>query len=130
MLIEIESILRPFAQQIETLVRSKLLASLGLGSELRKTKGKINAVLGAIKQRKKGPIQLCPVPGCKERAAPVFGMVCVKHKGLSKTLIAKYREARRAKTTKGKPKLKLVPKAKPKAPAKVLAKPALAKKAA
>jgi hypothetical protein len=47
--------------------------------------------------RKKPPIQLCPVPGCSERAAPIFGMVCAKHKDLPKTKIKKYREERRAK---------------------------------
>lgn len=39
--------------------------------------------------------QLCPVPGCKNRAAPVFGMVCADHKKVSKKLIASYRRARR-----------------------------------
>lgn len=48
-------------------------------------------------KRRKGPIQLCPVPGCRERAAPVFGMVCKGHRALPKKLIAKYRAARRAK---------------------------------
>ena len=47
--------------------------------------------------RKKGPIQLCPVPRCKNRAAPVFGMVCSDHKGIAKATIKKYREARKAK---------------------------------
>jgi hypothetical protein len=51
-------------------------------------------------RRKKAPIQLCPVPGCGNRAAPVFGMVCSKHKDLPKSQIAKYREARRAKKQK------------------------------
>lgn len=50
--------------------------------------------------RRKGPIQLCPSPGCKERAAPVFGMVCKKHKSASKTQIKKWREARRVKAKK------------------------------
>lgn len=50
-----------------------------------------------IKARKKGPIQLCPSPGCRERAAPVYGMLCKKHKGVSKTIVAKWREARRKK---------------------------------
>src|SRR5262245_4661799 len=36
------------------------------------------AVGGAGRKRRKGPIQLCPVPGCPNRAAPVFGMVCAK----------------------------------------------------
>ena len=50
--------------------------------------------------RKKAPLQLCPVPGCRNPAAPVFGMVCAKHKDVSKATIKKYREARKAK--KGK----------------------------
>lgn len=49
------------------------------------------------KKRRKAPIQLCPVPGCKNRAAPIFGMVCSKHKGIAKSKIRKYREARRDK---------------------------------
>jgi hypothetical protein len=40
--------------------------------------------------------QLCPVPGCKNPAAPVFGMVCKEHKNLAKAKIKKYREQRRA----------------------------------
>jgi hypothetical protein len=54
------------------------------------------ASMGARKPRKKPPIQLCPVPGCTERAAPIFGMVCAKHKDVAKAKIRKYREARRA----------------------------------
>jgi hypothetical protein len=49
------------------------------------------------RKRRKAPIQLCPVPGCTNRAAPVFGMVCSKHKDLPKAEIKKYREARRAR---------------------------------
>jgi hypothetical protein len=51
----------------------------------------------AKKARKKLPRQLCPVPGCKNPAAPVFGMVCAKHKDVAKAKIKKYREARKAK---------------------------------
>jgi hypothetical protein len=51
--------------------------------------------------RKKAPIQLCPVPGCTERAAPIFGMVCSKHKDVPKTKIKQYREARRAQKVGG-----------------------------
>jgi hypothetical protein len=43
------------------------------------------------------PKQLCPVPGCKNPAAPVFGMVCAKHKDVPKAQIKKYREQRKAK---------------------------------
>src|SRR5204863_7828276 len=54
------------------------------------------------RRRRKAPIQLCPVPGCTNRAAPVFGMVCAKHKDLPKATIKKYRDARRAKKQKAK----------------------------
>ena len=54
------------------------------------------------RKRRKGPIQLCPVPGCNNRAAPVFGMVCAKHKDLPKADIRKYREQRRAQKMKEK----------------------------
>jgi hypothetical protein len=47
------------------------------------------------------PKQLCPVPGCSNPAAPVFGMVCAKHKDVPKAMIKKYREARRAAKVKG-----------------------------
>jgi len=55
-----------------------------------------------VRKRRKGPIQLCPVPGCENRAAPVFGMVCAKHKDLPKAAIKKCREASRAKKLKKK----------------------------
>lgn len=97
---EIESILREFADKIETAVRSKTLANLGLGPQLTKVKGKVQEVLGEIKKRRKGPKQLCPAPGCKTAAAPVFGMLCAKHKGTAKVTVAKWREARRAKQAK------------------------------
>lgn len=52
------------------------------------------------KAKAKRHIQMCPVPRCKERAAPVFNMVCAKHKGLPKATIKKYREQRRAAAAK------------------------------
>jgi hypothetical protein len=52
---------------------------------------------GTKKLRKKAPPQLCPVPGCKNRAAPIFGMVCSDHKDVPKAKIKQYREARKAK---------------------------------
>jgi hypothetical protein len=55
-----------------------------------------NAQLTIFKSaRTSRPRQICPVPGCKNTAAPVFGMVCKQHKDLSKTKIRKYREQRR-----------------------------------
>ena len=52
--------------------------------------------------RRKAPKQLCPVPGCKNPAAPVFGMVCAKHKDIPKAKIKEYREARRNAKAKAK----------------------------
>jgi len=43
------------------------------------------------------PMRLCPVPGCKNVAAPVFGMVCAEHKDLPKSVIKMYRAERKAK---------------------------------
>jgi hypothetical protein len=53
------------------------------------------AVVTPTKPRKKPPRQLCPVPGCKNTAAPIFGMVCKDHKDVAKSKITKYREERR-----------------------------------
>jgi len=46
-----------------------------------------------------------PGAGCKNLAAPVFGMVCKEHKNVSKAKIKKYREERRqaAPSTGAKP---------------------------
>jgi hypothetical protein len=52
-----------------------------------------------VAKKKKRPKQLCPVPGCKNPAAPVFGMVCAKHKDVPKAKIKKYRAARKAKAS-------------------------------
>jgi hypothetical protein len=51
--------------------------------------------------------QLCPVPGCKNPAAPVFGMVCKAHKNVAKSKIKKYREARREGTITRAPEARL-----------------------
>jgi hypothetical protein len=71
----------------------------------RRAAGPVLALAGVVgRKRRKAPIQLCPVPGCTNRAAPVFGMVCSKHKDLSKAAIRKFREARRAKKDKAEGK--------------------------
>ena len=54
----------------------------------------------AQRARRQGPVQRCPVPGCRNPAAPIFGMVCAKHKDVAKSKIKKYREVRKAKKLK------------------------------
>lgn len=39
----------------------------------------------------------CPVPWCRGKAAPIFGMVCAKHRDLAKSDVKKFRDARRLK---------------------------------
>ena len=73
--------------------------------------------LGAARTRRKAPIQFCPVPGCKNRAAPVFGMVCADHKNVAKSKIRKYREERKqaknGKTARASTKAKSARSSKP-----------------
>jgi len=83
-------------------------ASLGAMIErqvIDRARAVVDGALGSgggvrAKGRKKSPRQLCPVPGCKNAAAPIYGMVCANHKDVSKAKIKKYREARRAKKAK------------------------------
>src|SRR5437867_428190 len=94
--------------------RAAVLSAFGgrtpAGVSLRSARGGGDGVVtGRVgrppgRKRRKGPIQLCPVPGCNNRAAPVFGMVCAKHKDLPKSEIRKFRERRRAQKIKVKGK--------------------------
>lgn len=45
--------------------------------------------------RKPHPVQLCPVPSCKNKAAPSLGMVCIEHKDKDPKFIARCRKGRR-----------------------------------
>ena len=90
-------------------VRSNVESLLDGGSGVGRKAVGLSAA-APVRKRRKGPIQLCPVPGCKNRAAPVFGMVCSEHKNVAKSKIRKYREARkeakggkRGRTPKAKP---------------------------
>jgi hypothetical protein len=112
----IRTLIEDFANKLSSLMEGQALerarhaveSALGVGTPRRGRPPKnatgataAVAILGR-KKRKKGPKQLCPIPGCKNPAAPVFGMVCAKHKDVPKAQIKKYREARRAKKQKGK----------------------------
>jgi hypothetical protein len=107
----IRDLVEEFVDQLSEVVESQVVARARhtveaalAGHPLSKGNGRLRAAalsitaggLGLRKPRKKPPVQLCPVPGCTERAAPIFGMVCANHKDVPKTKIRQYREERRA----------------------------------
>jgi hypothetical protein len=96
------------ALETEALDRAREAVLSAVGGGARRGPGRPPGTRGPGRPpgrpRKKPPIQYCPVPGCKNRAAPVFGMVCSEHKGLPKAKIKKYRAARRAEREKEKAK--------------------------
>jgi hypothetical protein len=111
---EIQSVIQKFTTQLTALLdgkaleraRAAVLAALGGSERVAASRGRspkakpvqVAATKAPTKTvRRKAPKQFCPVPGCKNPAAPVFGMVCANHKGVAKSKIRKYREARRAK---------------------------------
>jgi hypothetical protein len=89
---------RSVARRVQTVVAQAIGVSVrrGPGRPPKNGGALIAAVAPAVvRPRKKPPLQLCPVPGCKNAAAPVFGMVCAQHKGIPKAKIRQYREQRR-----------------------------------
>ena len=117
----VQNIIQSFTAQLTAVIEAQTLAqarsavftALGGGGPVAKRRGRplkalresampqlVMAKAPAKKPRKKAPLQLCPVPGCQNPAAPVFGMVCAKHKDLPKTKIKKFREERKAKRLK------------------------------
>jgi hypothetical protein len=108
----IKSLVADFAGQLSSLIhnqateraRAAVMSAFGVaprrgpGRPPKAAAAKATVVAPVAKKaRKKAPRQLCPVPGCKNPSAPIFGMVCAKHKDLPKAKIKAYREARRAK---------------------------------
>ncbi len=136
---DIKTIVADFAKRLTDLVeqeamgRARAAVLAAFGDAPRRGPGRPAKSAAAAtpvmmtKARKKPPLQLCPVPGCKNPAAPVFGMVCAKHKDLPKAKIKKFREARRAKklgvaapkARKRRVAKKVVVRKKPAAPKKV-----------
>src|ERR1700690_1924251 len=107
----IHSIVEDFANQLTALIEEQVLtraravmsAALG-GAPVKRGPGRPPKAAKALaaaatvaparkKARKKAPPQYCPVPGCKNKAAPIFGMVCSDHKDVPKAKIKEYREA-------------------------------------
>ena len=117
---DIKTIVADFAKQLSALIeqqandRARTAVLAAFGAAPRRGPGRppksaapvaLRAHAAVVKKaRKKGPLQLCPVPGCKNPAAPVFGMVCAKHKDLPKAKIKAFREARKAKKLKAEGK--------------------------
>ncbi len=104
----IRTLIEDFTNQLSSLLEQNALdraraaveSALGSARAGRPPKLVASAKLLSIGGGQPRAKQLCPVPGCKNPAAPVFGMVCSKHKDLPKTKIAKFRQARRAKKQK------------------------------
>lgn len=98
---DIRQLVADFTERLHTAVdqisvaRAREAVMHALGEKRGRLPRGMAAILGR-KPRRKAPVQLCPVPGCKNAAAPVFGMVCAEHKNVSKAKIERYREARRA----------------------------------
>lgn len=89
------------AERIQTAILGGLAGGAAVRGPGRPRKGGITPLSVALAvPRRKAPKQLCPVPGCKNAAAPVFGMVCAKHKDTPKAKIKKYRDDRRAAKAK------------------------------
>ncbi len=111
---EIHDVVQQFAERLSSLIerdaisraRDVVLKAFGGSAPAALGLRASGAIAGGAggRKRRKGPIQLCPVPGCSNRAAPVFGMVCAKHKDLPKAEIKKFREQRRAQKKKAKSK--------------------------
>jgi hypothetical protein len=104
---DLSSIVQKFVVQIvdsaEASVRWRIQAALAgaLPTPVKRGPGRplkaqIAAPAAAVRRVRKRAKVFCPVPGCKNVAAPVFGMVCSKHKDVAKAQIKKYRELRRA----------------------------------
>jgi hypothetical protein len=124
----ITAIVENFTSQItaavEASVVDRIQATLAgaFGAPQKRGPGRppTRAVASAPASSGKKPKQLCPVPGCKNVAAPIFGMVCKDHKNVAKSKIAKYRKARRegqvTQTASAKPATKAVKRAKKASP--------------
>jgi hypothetical protein len=94
-----ENFVRQIVAATEAAVAERIQATLAsaFGMPQERGSGKPRQALAPQAAR---PKQLCPVPGCTNPAAPVFGMVCSKHKDVPKGTIKKYREQRKQQAAK------------------------------
>jgi hypothetical protein len=108
---DIQSAISEFAHRLTSLIESDAMArardtvirAFTNGSKPRRGRPPGSGVtlsssvgVGGKPRRKRAKV-FCPVPGCKNVAAPVFGMVCGQHRDVPKAKIKKYRAARKAK---------------------------------
>jgi hypothetical protein len=124
---DLKTVITEFTERLHAVIeahsmeQARAAVMRALGVDARRKPGrpaKVSALPAAARKlRKKPPRQLCPVPGCKNVAAPVFGMVCADHKDVAKSKIKKFREARKATKLGGKAVAKR-PASKPAKPAK------------
>jgi hypothetical protein len=135
---DIQAVVSEFVESLSSLIeqetvsraREAVLNAFGSRApvgQLLRGAGRVKTAVETVevrRKRRKGPIQLCPVPGCSNRAAPVFGMVCAKHQDLPKAEIAKYRELRRSQKHKEKKTPKVAGTAAKAAPKKIATKTA------
>ena len=99
---QIETFTQQLVATVEAAVAQRIQAALagafgvpqkrGPGRPPKQAVAHVAPVAAPKPARKK---QICPVPGCKNVAAPIFGMVCKDHKNVAKSKIKKYREERR-----------------------------------
>jgi len=102
---DISTLIENFASELlaatEAAAAERIQAALAsaFGGAVKRGPGRSKQMTAslAMPTRQARTKQLCPVPGCKNPAAPVFGMVCAQHKNVSKAKIKKYREERKAK---------------------------------
>jgi len=101
---QIETFTAQLVATVEAAVAQRIQAALAgaLGVPQKRGPGRppknlaVSAPLAPAPAAKSArPKQLCPVPGCNNLAAPVFGMVCKDHKKVAKSKIKKYRLERR-----------------------------------
>jgi hypothetical protein len=105
---DISALIENFASQLVAVteaaaaerIQAALAGAFGVAQKRAPGRPKQLATYVAAPAKKGRPKQLCPVPGCHNAAAPVFGMVCSEHKNVSKAKIKKYREERKAKGAK------------------------------
>jgi hypothetical protein len=96
--LNITAIVETFAIQIAAAVEASMVNRLqaaiaaafgapqkrGPGRPPKKAVASVAPVAARSAGKKTRPKQLCPVPGCKNVAAPIFGMVCKDHKNVAK----------------------------------------------